>query len=108
MQNYRSAQNVVKFANNFLPSIHNRFKTNPIFSNKENTGSVRLIKYNHTPIEIPLVKDIITSGIKKDIAILTGTNEEALKVLGLLTKQGIKAKLIQSNEGFSKLNPSLL
>lgn len=104
LQNYRSSQNIVKFANGFLPSISNRLKTNPIFSTKDNNGFVRLVKYDHGSIEIPLIKDVVNSGLKKDIAILTGTNEEALRILGLLIKQGIKARLVQSNEGFRLVN----
>ena len=35
---------------------------------------------------------------------LTGTNEEALRVMGLLLKNGVRAKLIQSLDGFRLYN----
>ncbi len=36
--------------------------------------------------------------------VLTKTNEEALQITGLLLKNGMQAKLIQSNDGFSLYN----
>jgi ATP-dependent DNA helicase RecQ len=35
---------------------------------------------------------------------LTKTNDEALQITGLLLKNGMQAKLIQSNDGFSLQN----
>ena len=40
----------------------------------------------------------------RSVAVLTATNDEALQVTGLLIKNGVRARLIQSNDGFRLIN----
>jgi ATP-dependent DNA helicase RecQ len=53
---------------------------------------------------LPLVQDILATGLAGTTCVLTKTNDEALQTTGLLLKNGMPAKLIQSNDGFSLQN----
>lgn len=48
--------------------------------------------------------DILSEGLTGTTCVLTKTNEEALQITGLLVKNGMQAKLIQSNDGFNMYN----
>ena len=48
--------------------------------------------------------DILTTGLSGTTCVLTKTNEEALQITGLLLNNGMPAKLIQTNDGFSLYN----
>jgi ATP-dependent DNA helicase RecQ len=50
------------------------------------------------------VQDIFAARLSGTTCVLTKTNEEALQITGLLLKNGMKAKLIQTNDGFSLYN----
>lgn len=102
--NYRSAANIVALANEFAASISYRMKRTPCFSVQGNNGKVKLIKHIGSNLEEPIVRGIMSSHHEGKICVLTNTNEEALRVLGLLNKYGVRAKLIQSNDGFSLYN----
>ena len=52
----------------------------------------------------PLVNSILMEELSGTTCVLCKTNEEALHVTGLLLKNGMQAKLIQTNEGFSLYN----
>jgi len=52
----------------------------------------------------PLVDDILTTPLTGTTCVLTKTNDEALQITGLLLKNGIPAKLIQTNDGFDLYN----
>lgn len=101
VDNYRSDRNIVTFANVFLERITERMKLNPIRSISKEKGIVKLFFHRGRGLEVPIVEDVASSAFSGTICVLTKTNDEALKVLGLLLKKGIQAKLIQSNDGFS-------
>lgn len=105
IENYRSGKNIVKASNIFSNLIKYRMKQNPILSLRKDNDEVKLIKYSSNHLEQPIV-DLVKNDINKNkkIAVLTSTNDEALKVVGLLNKNKIPAKLIQSNEGFSLIH----
>ncbi len=102
LENYRSVKKIIDFNNAFSKNIKDRMKENPIVHVRKDIGKVTIRNYKTNNLEVPLVNEIlkIKQGNKK-IAILTQKNEEALRVLGLLNKYGIKAKLIQNDDGFS-------
>lgn len=102
--NYRSAPNIVALANAFASSITNRMKRIPCRAVSQSSGKVRLIKHISNNLEEPIVRQIISSGHDGKVCVLTNTNEEALRVLGLLNMHRIRAKLIQSNDGFRLYN----
>jgi len=103
-ENYRSKANIVEFANRFAGRIQERMKKHPITAVKDEPGTVQLIHYKSNNIEQPLVNQIMQTYHGGKACVLTNTNEEAFRVLGLLSKEGIRAKLIQSNEGFRLYN----
>jgi len=104
VENYRSKSNLVDFSNQFVSQIQYRLKETPIIANQTDNGKIKIIRYQSGNLITPLVTDIINSDLFGTTCILTKTNEEATKVTGLLLKNNIKAKLIQSNDGFSLYN----
>lgn len=100
IDNYRSCQSVVDFANNFVRSISERMKSEDIAAVSENTGEVKLIKHSSANMETALAEDMLSADTKGTACILTNTNQEALLILGILKQRNIPAKLIQSIEGF--------
>ncbi|MCB0737951.1 MAG: ATP-binding domain-containing protein, partial [Bacteroidetes bacterium] len=61
-------------------------------------------RYQSSNLITPLVHDILTTGLSGTTCVLTKTNEEALQITGLLIKNGLQAKLIQTNDGFNLYN----
>ncbi|MBQ7774419.1 MAG: RecQ family ATP-dependent DNA helicase [Lachnospiraceae bacterium] len=105
VDNYRSSQRVVGFANEFVKLIPNRIKGEEIKAIKEEMGGVMAINVK-TSLEMSVIKVIQQTWKKEDdktTAVLTTTNEQAYLVVSLLKQRGIKARLIQSVEGFSLL-----
>ncbi len=102
--NYRSKSNLVDFTNQFVALISSRLKKAPIISHQESNGYIRLVRYQGGNLITPLVKDITTTNLIGTTCVLTKTNTEALHITGLLLKNGIQAKLIQTNDGFSLFN----
>lgn len=100
LDNYRSERSVVAVANAFAETIRRRIKDTPIRAISAEPGSVILTKYRTSNLEIPLVEQLNADAAPGSRCVLTATNDEALRVMGLLTRQGIPAKLIQSNDSF--------
>ena len=101
LDNYRSKQGVVALANAFAETIGKRMKATPIHAVSTEPGSVTITKYFQTRnLEMPLVAQLKVEGASGSRCVLTATNDQALRVMGLLTREGIKARLIQSNDGF--------
>lgn len=104
IENYRSKTNLVEFTNGFVKKIRHRLKESPISAKQTDNGNIKLVRYQNGNLISPLVQDILTTGLAGTTCVLTKTNDEALQITGLLLKNGIQAKLIQSNEGFSLQN----
>lgn len=102
--NYRSARKIVDFANSFAATISKRLKCEPIHSVSDNEGDVCLYKHLSNNLEIPIVECIRSTWKNGTAAVLTATNDEALRVMGLLIKNNIRAKLIQSLADFKLCN----
>ncbi|MCR5265485.1 MAG: ATP-dependent helicase, partial [Cyanobacteria bacterium RUI128] len=100
INNYRSCNNIVQFANKFSNTIQNRMKDSDCITDKSG-GQVKLVKYVTRNIEEPLVKSLIKDKLSGSTCILTKTNDEALRILGILNKKRIPARLIQSLDGFN-------
>src|SRR5207247_2022693 len=86
--------------------IHHRLKEAPITARQQDNGNIKLVRYQNRNLISPLVNDILSTGLSGSTCVLTKTNEEALQITGLLLKNSMKAKLIQSNDGFSLYNLS--
>ena len=102
--NYRSKSNLVSFTNQFVKTIKERLKEIPIETNQPDNGKIKIVHYKNGNLINPLIDDIISTGLSGTTCILTHKNEEAFQVAGLLTKNGLQAKLIQSNDSFSLYN----
>ncbi len=99
-ENYRSSKRVVSFANEFAKNITQRMKTSSIISMKNSDGWVSVTYHLSMYIYQPIVDNLIKNRGLGSSCILTQTNEEAVIMVALLRKYGIKCTLIQSMDGF--------
>lgn len=104
LENYRSKRNLVDFSNAFAEHINHRLKDNSIVAHQQDNGQIRIIRYQKRNLITPLVADLLSSDLIGSTCILTQKNDEALQITGLLLKNGVPAKLIQSNDGFNIYN----
>jgi len=101
VENFRSKSNIVDFSNQFVTRIKNRLKHNPIIAVNHKNGRIKIVRYKSSNLVVPTINDILAEELVGTTGVLTRTNEEALQITGLLLKNGMPAKLIQSNEGFN-------
>lgn len=105
VENYRSKSNLVDYTNQYVKRIPYRLKETPIIPQQKDNGTIRLIRYGrNTNLITPLVDDILSAELAGSTCVLTSTNEEALQITGLLVKNGMTARLIQTNDGFNLYN----
>jgi ATP-dependent DNA helicase RecQ len=104
VENYRSKRNLVDYTNQFVKQIQHRLKITPIFSKQTDNGKIKLVRYQSGNLITPLVHDILRTDLSGTTCVLTKTNEEALQITGLLLKNKMQAKLVQTNDGFSLYN----
>jgi len=102
--NFRSRSNLVSFSNQFVNTISHRLKSLPIVAYDKGNGIIKTVRYHGNNLIVPTVNDIISTDLSGTTCILTQTNKEALNISGLLVKNGFKAKLIQTNDGFNLYN----
>ena len=103
-ENYRSRKNIVELANEMVKTIHNRMKIIPISAVNPENGIVEITRHKSVNLEEPVVNKVIETYRGGKACVLTVTNEEALRVCTLLNKRGIRARLIQSLDGFRLSN----
>lgn len=103
-ENYRSTQHVVAFANAFVKGIHNRMKQTPILSMSKDEGTVVVTHHASHIMFQRVVSDLLRQRNSGTISVLTHTNEEAVILVALLRKHGLRSKLIQSMDGFRFCN----
>ena len=103
-ENYRSKANIVTFSNAFASTLKERMKSIEAEAIQKNNGTVQLIYHAGRYMEQAIVDQLIAKKIIKNACVLTTTNDEALCILGLLLKNNIRAKLIQSADGFQFYN----
>lgn len=104
VENYRSKSNLVNFTNQFVKRISHRLKDTPIVARQTDYGKIKLIRYESNHLITPLVHNILTTDLTGSTCVLTKTNSEALQITGLLLKNGMQAKLIQTNDSFNLYN----
>ena len=100
LDNYRSKQSIINLTNAFTSTISHRMKSAAIRSVSHELGNVKIISYQGRNLEVPLVVDLKAHRTADSCCVLTSTNEEAFRITGLLKREGIPAKLIQSTDGF--------
>ena len=103
-ENYRSDRAIVEMANAYAALIRYRAKRTKIQAVSGNTGSVKVIHYVQSHLEIPVAEHLRSHLQEGSACILTQTNEQAERLTGYLQDQGIRARLIQSNDGFPLTN----
>ena len=103
-ENYRSKTNVIALANAFAESITERMKSASIEAVTDESGDVRITHHNCANMEEAVVNELLATYKNGKACVLTNTNDEALRILGLLLKHGKRAKLIQSLDGFRLYN----
>jgi ATP-dependent DNA helicase RecQ len=104
VDNYRSNANIVEFANQFAGQIAHRLKTIPIMPRKKENGKISICKLTSENMATPVVKMVRDIQLSGSTCIVTRTNEEALNIVGLLLKNGISARKIQTNNDFNLYN----
>ena len=102
--NYRSARLLTAFANAFAQTISQRLKTGGIEPFRPESGTLKIMRYQSTHLVVPMVEDLLATDLAGTTCVLTQTNDEAVQVAGLLVQSGRRARLIQSNDGFSLQN----
>lgn len=101
LENFRSHRSIIKCANDFARCIPNRLKSYPIIETHKEDGYVRFTLHQCENYEVAIVNDILSRKGNGTTGVLTSRNEDALIIAALLNRSGQKARLIQSNEGFS-------
>jgi ATP-dependent DNA helicase RecQ len=99
--NYRSKNNITELSNQLVETISHRLKNTPIVAKQPENGLITIYNYQSKNLIEPLVNEVLNSELTGTTCILTIKNEDAFQITASLTRRGVKAKLIQSNEGFS-------
>lgn len=101
LENFRSNRRIIKCANDFVRCIPDRLKCSPIIATRNEEGNVHFTLHQCENYEHAIVKEILSQQLNGTTGVLTSRNEDALITAALLNRNGRKARLIQSNEGFS-------
>ncbi len=104
IENFRSKSNLVAFTNQFVTGISHRLKSTPIVARQPDNGKIKLVRYDDGNLIVPFVQDLLGTELSGTTCALTRTNDEALQVTGLLLRNMMPARLIQSNDGFNLFN----
>ena len=99
-ENYRSKAAIVAFANAFAHGMRNRLKRTDITAVSKEPGNVQLIRCTSENFEQAVVDVVTNYPNRKNACVLTNTNDEAMRITGLLVKRNVRAKLIQANDTF--------
>lgn len=105
LENYRSDARILALANAFAARMQHRMKSAPVEAVRQEKGVLRITHHRSRHMEEALVRELMaTQQMGSQCCILTNTNEEALRLQGLLLKNGIHARLIQSLQDFCLYN----
>jgi ATP-dependent DNA helicase RecQ len=99
--NFRSKNNLVAFSNQLATRIQHRLKSLPIIANQLDNGKIKIVRHQSRHLITPLVHDILHADHSGTIGVLTKTNHESLQITGLLLKNNMPAKLVQTNDDFN-------
>lgn len=103
-ENYRSRSNIVALANSWANTIQGRLRSEPGFAVDSREGVISIVEYSSGNLYAPLLEHVGKADLSGSTCILTNTNDEAARVLGLLLHKGVPARLVQANEGFQLTN----
>lgn len=105
-QNFRSRPNLVGFSNKLVETLSHRLKSMPVVSSHTKPGGLKLVRHHSKNLEVPLTNEVINTYLSGTTCVLTHSNSEALNITGLLIRNRLPAKLIQTNDGFNLYNLS--
>lgn len=102
VDNWRSCREVVSLANAFAKTIAGRMKHFDGICARDAEGQAVIVKHTQSDFEAAVADDVIAR-FKEDkltgsTAVLTGTNDEAYRIAGLLKDNGMRAQLIQDQK----------
>ena len=100
LENYRSCPSIVGFANAFARKIGRRMKARPCVAVRKDAGTVHVVRHASENMAIPVVEEVKRTWHGESACVLTRTNDEAVQMVGALSRAGIPAQLIQSVDGF--------
>lgn len=103
-ENYRSKSNIVALGNAFVETLGERMKASVIDAVQEEKGTVSITYHCGVHMEEAVVHKVMETCGSENCCVLTNTNDEALQLCSMLLKKGIRAKLIQSLDGFRIYN----
>ncbi|MCM1177639.1 MAG: RecQ family ATP-dependent DNA helicase [Bacteroides sp.] len=106
LENFRSATGIIECANNFVTSISGRMKSSPIIPTCPERGKAKFTMHPSDTYEEAIINEILSEKLPGTTCVLTFTNQDALILAAMLMRSGRKARLIQSNDGFSLDNLS--
>ncbi len=104
LTNFRSKQNIVKYSNDFISRIPNRYKKNILKSDSIEEGSVIVHTCSSTNLLIPIIEKVKSYETLENIAILAYTNDEVMQIYSQLEELNIGAKFIIEREKFALKN----
>lgn len=103
-QNFRSRSNLVAFSNKLAETLSHRLKSMPVVLNRTGTGILKLVRHYSKNLEVPLASEVINTYLSGSTCVLTHRNSKALNIAGLLVRNGLPSKLIQTNDEFNLSN----
>ena len=98
--NFRSKNNLVKFANIIRSRINKKQKLSTLKSNTSEDGEIVTVTYKSENFLVPFVERVVSDNLKGKTCIITKTNDDATIINGLLNKKGLKTSLIQHDDDF--------
>ncbi|MEZ4993165.1 MAG: RecQ family ATP-dependent DNA helicase [Saprospiraceae bacterium] len=102
--NYRAKPNLLQFSNRFLETqiTSDRIKQDiQLIAHQKENGRIEIVRYQHDHLILPLLEHIKAQSLSGASCVLTHTNEEAVLLHTLLQQEGLPARLIADNNGFS-------
>jgi ATP-dependent DNA helicase RecQ len=104
LENYRSKANIVNFANDFVKEISNRMKAEPIQAVQKENGKIKIVECKSKNVVWSVVRDILENPPIGSTCVLANTNDDVLKIAGMLSQSEITVKIIQTKKDSSIYN----
>ncbi len=104
LTNFRSKQNIVKYSNEFIERVSNRYKKDNLHAHSEDKGTVLVQTCSSKNLITPAIQKVQKYDEYKNIAILAYTNDEVMQLYSQLDTLGIGAKYILERENFALKN----
>jgi len=100
LTNFRSDQNIVQYANDFISRVKSRYKQHRLQAFSKEDGNVTVHTCQSQNLIIPAVDLVKAYEEQNNIAVLAYTNDEVMQVYSLLEEAGIGARFIIDREKF--------